>query len=228
MNHTDLADLRGRTFDAVLFDNDGTLTDSVPATVRAWATWAAEYGITTEQLADQHGVPALQTARLLVPDRHVEAFERIEALELADVDDIRALPGAVDALAALGRCAAIVTSATRPLASVRLEAAGLLVPHVLVTVDDVTHGKPDPEPYLLAASRLGVDPARCLVVEDAPAGLTSGRAAGCATLGLATTHEADHLQADAVVADLTAVRFEVDDAGVQVRPARCSRPVRDL
>ena len=98
------------------------------------------------------------------------------------------LPGAVEALSALRDAKnAIATSCTIPLAKARIEAAELVPPSVLVTADDVQRGKPAPDPYLEAAARLGVDPGRCLVVEDAPAGLASAREAGCPTLAVVTT-----------------------------------------
>jgi sugar-phosphatase len=117
------------------------------------------------------------------------------------------------------RRAAIVTSCVRPLALARLAATGLTAPEVMVTADQVEIGKPDPAPFLLAARLLGVDPADCLVVEDAPAGLTAALAAGSARLAVSTTHTAQELDADAIVADLAAVRFTVGADGVRVGPA---------
>ncbi len=214
-----LAALSGRTFDAVLFDLDGTLIDSTPAVLRAWGRWAAEWGIDRPDIP--HGVPARQVLVHLVPEERIEAaFARIEEIEVAELSGIVALPGAVEALQALpgDRCA-IVTSGTRPLARARIEATGLPAPALLVTPEDVPLGKPDPAPYLLAAQRLGVAPQRCLVVEDAPAGLTSGRAAGCATLALTTSHPAAELNAlgpDAVVGSLAQVRFAVRDGLIRL------------
>jgi mannitol-1-/sugar-/sorbitol-6-phosphatase len=216
-----LAALSGRRFAAVLFDMDGTLIDSTPVVVRSWVTWALERGIDPKRLEGHHGVPAAQIVRGLVPEADVEsAIARINALEIADVDDITVLPGAAEAVAALpeGR-RAIVTSCTRPLAAARIEAAGLLAPSVVVTADDVPTGKPDPAPYLLGARRLGVDPADCLVVEDAPSGLVSARTAGAATLAVTTTTPADQLDADAVVGTLADVRFAADAGGVRVLAA---------
>lgn len=159
-------------FDAVIFDMDGTLIDSTPAVVRAWTTWAEEHGVTAEQLAGQHGIPSAGVIRSLLPEhRHEAAIDRINELELDDVHDIVVLPGAVDALAALAAARnAIATSCTMPLARARIAAAELVPPSVLVTADQVAHGKPAPDPFLLAAERLGVAPERCLVVEDAPPG----------------------------------------------------------
>ena len=222
-----LGRLAERVFDAVLFDMDGTLIDSTPAVVRAWNMWAAEHGLGPEFVTGWHGVPSATVVRaVLAADRHEAAIARINELEIAELDDIVILPGAVEALAALRRAKnAIATSCTVPLARARLAAAQLAPPSVLVTADDVIHGKPSPDPYLEAACRLGVDPARCLVVEDAPAGLKSARAAGCATLAVSTTTRPEDLFADAVVKDLSRVQFEVTPLGIRVKPAPAtSRP----
>ena len=114
---------------------------------------------------------------------------------------------------------AIATSGTRPIAHARIAHTGLPAPSVVVTAEESAAGKPDPAPYLLAAQRLGADPRRCLVVEDTPAGLAAGRAAGCATLAVTTSHAPQQLDADGVVADLSAVRFAASDDGVRLRPA---------
>ena len=125
---------------------------------------------------------------MLPEDRHQAAIARITELELADVDDIVVLPGAAEALASLvGAKNAIATSCTIPLAQARIRAAQLVPPSMLITADDVARGKPHPDPFLEAAERLGVDPTRCLVVEDAPMGLEAARAAGCFTLAVVTT-----------------------------------------
>jgi sugar-phosphatase len=216
-----LAPLAGRRFAAVLFDMDGTLIDSTPVVVRSWITWALERGIPPERLEGHHGVPSAQIVRGLVPESDVEeAIARINALEIADVEGITMLPGAAEAVAALPEARrAIVTSCTRPLAAARIAAAGLRAPSVVVTADDVTTGKPDPAPYLLGARRLGVDPADCLVVEDAPSGLLSARTAGAATLAVTTTTPAEQLDADAVVGTLADVRFAADGDGIRVLAA---------
>jgi sugar-phosphatase len=210
-------------FEAVLFDMDGTLIDSTPSVERSWARWAAERGLDRGRITVAHGVPARQILASFLPVAEVDgALVEIEVMEVADVEGIVVLPGALDALAALptGR-AAIATSSTQSLAKARIAATGLPAPAVVVTADDVTVGKPHPGPYLLAAARLGVDPARCLVVEDAPAGVASGRAAGCATLAVATTHAVSALDADAVVASLAGVRFVAGSDGIQVDVACC-------
>jgi sugar-phosphatase len=206
-----LGTLDGRDFAAVLFDMDGTLIDSIPVVVRSWLRWAEEEGVDPRRLVGFHGVPARGIAEKLLPPERVDAaVERIEAIETADTDGITILPGALAALAALSGddLCAIATSCTRVLADARIAATALPVPRVVVTASDVDRGKPHPDPFLLAAQRLGVDPAHCLVVEDAPGGLEAARAAGCATLAVTTTTEPADLVADAVVATLADVRFE--------------------
>ncbi|MBC9725591.1 HAD-IA family hydrolase [Streptomyces sp. TRM68367] len=206
---------------ALLFDNDGTLVSSLDSVHRCWTRWAAEHGITAEEFArvELHGRPAAEIAADLLPaDVVPRAVARIETLEVEDVPNggVHLLPGTKDLLDALPADRwAVVTSASRRLAEARLDAVGIL-PKTLVAADDVTRGKPDPEPYLLAARALGVDPAHCVVFEDAPAGLAAGRAAGMTTVALTTTHRADELDADLVVADLSALSALVTDAGVEI------------
>lgn len=216
-----LAGLSDRTFDAVLFDLDGTLVDSTGAVDRSWVALATEFGLDPARLLGFHGVPARGIVdALLPPEQRAPALARISEIELSDTDGIDMLPGAERALRDLsGAPVAIATSCTAPLAAARIRAAGVPVPAVLVTVDDVAHGKPAPDPFLLAASRLGMDPARCLVVEDAPMGLQAAREAGCATLAVTTTTSADGLLADAVVGTLYDVRFRVGPEGIRVRRA---------
>ncbi|MCW8381166.1 HAD-IA family hydrolase [Streptomyces justiciae] len=206
---------------AMLFDNDGTLVSSLASVDRCWGQWAEEYGITAEDFArvELHGRPAVEIAADLLPAEIVpEAVARIEKLEVEDVpnDGVQLLPGTRDFLASLPADRwAVVTSATRRLAEARLDAVGIL-PKTLVSADDITRGKPDPEPYLLAARELGVDPADCIVFEDAPAGLAAGRAAGMTTVALTTTHQAHELDADLVVANLSALSALVTDGGVEI------------
>ncbi len=209
-------------YEAVLLDSDSTLVDSAGAVRRSWEAWARRFGVPVQRLGETHGMPSRQTIARL--DRELDlgldleqAGAVFDEIELGDLDDVVALPGALDALAALGDRAAVVTSADRALASARLGAAGLPAPAVLVCADDVERGKPDPAPYLEAAARMGVDPAGSLVVEDSPAGVRSGRAAGASTLALLTTTPREQLaEADLVVPDLSWVRFGVDARGVWV------------
>ncbi|MZD53613.1 HAD family hydrolase [Streptomyces sp. SID5606] len=206
---------------ALLFDNDGTLVSSLESVGRCWTRWAEEYGITAERFAgvELHGRTAAEIAADLLPaDLVPRAVARIEQLEVEDIPNggVRLLPGTRDFLGALPADRwAVVTSATRRLAEARLDAVGVL-PKNLVAADDVTRGKPDPEPYLLGARILGVDPADCVVFEDAPAGLRAGRAAGMRTVALATTHAPAELDADLVVTDLSALSPLVTDAGIEI------------
>jgi len=180
-----------RNISAVLFDMDGTLVNSDAAVERAWTTWAAEYGVdAAEAIALAHGSPSEPTVRKMLPglDEAAIAVATTRQLELqySDLSDVVAAPGAHELLALLASLRlpwAVVTSADSRLARARLGAAGI-APSVLVTVDDVAAGKPDPGGYLRAAGLLGIDPARCLVVEDADVGLIAGRAAGAHTAAL--------------------------------------------
>lgn len=196
---------------AVLFDMDGTLIDSTPAVDRAWAEWERRWGVRLGVRASALGRPARDiVAEHVPPEQAVAAFLDIERLEVADVDGVVRLPGVAALLAALPADRwAIATSCSAPLAAARLGAVGI-EPPVLVTASDTALGKPAPDPYLAAAERLGVDPADCLVVEDAVAGVTAGRAAGCRVLGVLGSATAQELGAVVVARDLAAVRAEVD------------------
>jgi sugar-phosphatase len=203
-------------FSGVLLDLDGTLIDSIPAVVRSWVRWCAEYGIDPDRLRGFHGVTAENViAQLLPPELRAPAFARIREIEVADVDGIAVLPGAAELLTLLahgGVPTAIVTSGTTDLAQARLAATGLPHPPVVVTASDVARGKPWPDPWLEGARRLGVEPAQCVVVEDAVAGLRAARAAGCralvAVLG-STPREELEPEADLVVPDLPALSVSV-------------------
>ena len=217
--NTDVAtghDLLGRVFDAVLFDMDGTLVDSTRAVNRAWLRWGAEAGLGPSFGGAEHGVPARQMVARLVPEDKIEwSIARVLELELDDLDGIEILPGAAELMQSLPDSRrAIVTSCARSLCLARLDSAGFPVPSTVVTIDDTPRGKPFPEPFLEAAARLGVDPRRCVVVEDAPAGLEAGRAAGCLTIGVAGTHTVEQLDADLVVPSLDRLRISVRDTGI--------------
>jgi sugar-phosphatase len=217
-----LGRLADEVFEAVIFDLDGTLIDSTPAVTRSWSTWASEYGLAPTDVVRHHGVPSASVVRATMPDDlHEAAVRRITELELTDVHDIVVLPGATEALASLADANnAIATSCTMPLATARIAAARLEAPPVIVTADDVVNGKPHPEPFLEAARRLNADPRRCLVVEDAPKGLEAAQAAGCFTLAVVTTTPREELAADAIVSDLSEIRFDVDQEGIRVSALR--------
>jgi mannitol-1-/sugar-/sorbitol-6-phosphatase len=200
----------------VLFDLDGVLVDSTPAVARVWAGWAREHGFEADEVVHKaHGRPSIATIRELLPHGDHAAEDReVERREIADVDGVVPLPGAMELLRALPIDRwAIVTSCTRPLAGVRIEAAGLPQPKHLVTSSDVQRGKPDPEPYLKGAQLLGVPAADCVVIEDAPAGIRAGRAAGARVVAVRTTAEEAELReagADWVVEDCSELFLDTE------------------
>ena len=174
----------------ILFDMDGVLVDSTAAVARVWKKWAAQHGFDPKHVAHMaHGRPSITTIRELLPDANYEAENRIvEQAEIDDVEGVCACAGAADLLASLPPDRwALVTSSTRPLAEVRLRTGGHAKPKHIITSSDIVHGKPHPEPFLKAAAMLNVAPGDCVVVEDAPAGIQAGRAAGCRVLALRTT-----------------------------------------
>jgi mannitol-1-/sugar-/sorbitol-6-phosphatase len=175
---------------ALLFDLDGVLIDSTPAVARVWKGWALERGLDpVEVVARAHGRPSLTTVREYLPHADYAAENReVERREIEDIEGVIPLPGAVELLGQLPEeCWTIVTSCTRRLAEVRLRAAGLPIPRQMITSTDVVQGKPHPEPYLKGAVVLGFSPKDCIVVEDAPAGVQSGKAAGARVIGFTTT-----------------------------------------
>jgi sugar-phosphatase len=180
---------------AILSDLDGVLVDSGETIELTWSTWARSHGIDPMLLRGRiHGRPAGEVIREVAPELDVEAEAAVVSQMDIDGPPARLLPGATELLGgAAGIPVAIVTSCPDALAHVRLTAVDLPIPDVLVTADRVRAGKPDPEGYALAASELGVDPASCVVFEDAPAGITAGRAAGATVIGITTTHDADEL-----------------------------------
>jgi mannitol-1-/sugar-/sorbitol-6-phosphatase len=205
----------------VLFDLDGVLVDSTPAVARVWAGWARAHGFEPDEVVKKaHGRPSITTIRELLPNAdHAAENREVERHEIADIEGVVPLPGAMELLQALPLDRwAIVTSCTRALAAVRISAAGLPKPKLLVTSTDVLHGKPDPEPYLKGAQILGVPAADCLVVEDAPAGIHAGKAAGARVLALRTTASNAELQqagADWIVDDCAELFLDASAAGEQ-------------
>jgi mannitol-1-/sugar-/sorbitol-6-phosphatase len=215
--------LFGQPFDAVLFDLDGVLVDSTASVTRSWDRFAAEFNVSSAALQENHGQPAQTLVdRLLGPDRVAEGLARIEAIEVDDAAGVEAVPGAQALFASLPEDRrAVVTSGTPPIATARLRAGGFPLPRTLITADDIERGKPDPQPYLLAAHRLGVPPDRCLAVEDAPAGIASARAAGCQVLAVTGTAEAEELAAAALIVDgLDRVAVRVDGDVLRLEPGK--------
>ncbi len=195
----------------VLFDLDGTLIDSTPAIARSWSAVLTEIGIPLEVLPSLHGQPSRQSLHRLLPDASLEEIDhwakKIESLEVEDTDGIILLPGARELFEDLDRREIewfIVTSCTRELGTARAKSVGLSLPPKSIFFDDVEKGKPHPDPYLLGLERLGISANNALVIEDAPAGIKSGKAAGIKVVAMVTTHERESLhEADFIADSLT-------------------------
>lgn len=205
---------------AILFDMDGTLVDSTACVESIWSRWAERHGLEPSSLlAASHGRRTLDTLREVVP--HLDlAHEtmRLDAEELEFTEGIKEVQGAAALLRLLPRSRwAVVTSAGRALAELRLRCAGLPIPEVLVSADDVTEGKPNPEGYLRAARLLSVAPEQCLVVEDTPAGLLAGRAAGMQVLALTTTYPAASLLDTYCIGDFCQIQIVPELDGIELQ-----------
>ena|SRR5208337_1542969 len=177
---------------ALLFDLDGVLIDSTPAVARVWHRWAVKHGFDPETVVHMaHGRPSRTTIRELLPNAGVDIDREdreVERMEMEDLDGVVLLPGTRQLLNSLPpERWTIATSCTRPLAEVRLRAAGLPIPKTMITSSDVKIGKPDPEPYLKAAAKLGFAASDCVVVEDAPSGVRAGKDAGARVIAFLTT-----------------------------------------
>ena len=214
-----MTDFRCKAF---LFDLDGVLVDSRAVVERTWQRWAAErHPIDLVRLLHvAHGRRARDTLLIMAP--HLATDEEVawlDATELADVEGLRALPGATELLTALPRDRwAIVTSCGRDLARLRLGSVGVPMPDVMVVAEDAKRGKPAPDGYLLGAERLGVAPSDCIVFEDAPAGVAAGKAAGATVIALTTNYDPKDLrEADATDADLRSIQIGPDHDGFVVR-----------
>jgi sugar-phosphatase len=212
--------------EALLFDLDGVLIDSTPAVARVWSKWARARGFDPEEVvAHAHGRPSIATVREYLPNADHEAENRIvERSEIEDLVGVVPLPGARELLESLPSSRwTIVTSGTRALAEVRLRAAGLPAPKEFVTATDVVNGKPHPEPFLKAAKILGVPVSDCVVVEDAPAGIRAGKAAGARVIAFPTTSEPVQLvEAGAywIVKDCSRISVAGAERGLQLRLAQ--------
>ncbi len=184
-----------------LFDLDGTLVDSLPVVIRSWSLWGERHGIAAEEVLDFiHGKPAINSLRHFMAGQSEEAIQAeflwLERLEAEDTEGVQAIPGAKALLATLNELHipwAIVTSGSIPVAHARHKAAGLPMPEVFITAENIKHGKPNPEPYLLGAERLGLAASECVVVEDAPAGIIAGLEAGSAVVAVNAPADAARL-----------------------------------
>ncbi len=196
--------------DALLFDLDGVLVDSAELVERTWRRWAARHGLDPDAIVRiAHGRRTVETVRLVAPQLDAEAEgAALAASESAETDGVYEIAGARELLASLpAEAEAIVTSGIRVVAELRIRHTGLPTPRVLVPADEVRHGKPHPEGYLTAAELLGVDPARCIVVEDTPPGIEAAHAGGMRVIAITSTYRAEALKAaDAVVGTLSQLR----------------------
>ena len=201
----------------VLFDLDGVLIDSTPAVERVWSGWAIEHGFDPTQVIRQaHGRPSISTIRELLPNGDIDGENaEVERREIADLDGVVPLPGVLPLLTRLlSDSWAIVTSCTRDLARVRIDAAGLPLPRTIITSSDLTSGKPHPEGYLKGALSLGVPATECVVLEDAPAGIRAGKAAGAKVIALRTTMPDSELRTehpDWIVDSCQDLSFDLED-----------------
>ncbi len=202
----------------LLFDMDGVLVSSIGSVNRCWRRWAAHFGIPNADTFEvPHGRRAIDIVKELRPDIDpVAGLNFIEDMEIEDTADLLVLPGVRALLESLPPDRwAIVTSATRRLLLGRLQAAGLPIPAYIITADMVENGKPHPEPYQRGAALLNLSPQDCLVVEDAPSGIASGRAAGSRILAVVTSHKPEDLQqANWIVPSLEAVTATMSPAGL--------------
>lgn len=207
-----------RTFNcsAILFDLDGVLVDSTRSVSRQYRLWAQKANLDPRIVEDiPHGVRAIDVVRKLAPHLDAEAeVVRLEKMEAEDQEGVVVMPGATELLKSIPQdrwC--VVTSGTRYLATCRLKHANLPTPRVMVSADDVSKGKPDPEPYLTGARLLGMNPVDCLVIEDAPAGIQAAHAGGMKVIGITSTYPASALQADVVIQNLGQVKVKTNKAG---------------
>ena len=185
------------TCSGLLFDLDGVLVDSTPAVARVWTKWALAHGFDPDDTVRRaHGRPSVETVREILPGADFEKENEIILRgEVEDTEGVVPLPGARELLSSLPESQwALVTSCARPLAEVRLKVAGLPKPRNMVTCDDIRNGKPDPEPYIKGAALLGVPASKCVVFEDAPAGIRSGKAAGALVIATRTTSPDSELE----------------------------------
>ena len=209
---------------AILFDLDGTLIDSGDRIRRLWQWWAESRGIDFQSLVPIIlGRTAIETIRMVAP--HLVAQDEMEALEteeVADMRDVRVYPGTLELLRRLGSAPwAIVTSGSARVANARIGHVSLPRPPVLITASQIRSGKPAPDAYLLAAQQLGIEPADCIVVEDAPVGVAAGKAAGMRVVAVASTHTPEELrEADAVANSLGAIVIRVTGASIELRILR--------
>ncbi len=217
-----------RVWEAVLFDNDQTLVRSTWTIKLVWLRFALKYRIRFQPklLRACWGMTTAEVAKVLLATRKRPltdaqvgaAIAYAEKLERTTTLLLRPIHGAGAAMRSIPKSRlAVVSSGSTAVIYNRLSHCSLPIPDVVVSSEDIERGKPDPQCYQVAASRLGVDPRRCLVVEDSPHGLAAAKAAGCATIALLTSHWESELEADWIIEDLRKVRFEAGDDGIRIR-----------
>jgi sugar-phosphatase len=212
---------------ALLFDLDGVLVNSAELVERTWRRWAAQHQLDPERvIAMAHGRRTIETVRLVAP--HLAASDEVAALELSEAattEGVYEVPGARELLEPLPlEVWAIVTSGIRTVATLRIRHTKLPMPRVLVCADEIQHGKPHPEGYLTAATRLGRAATDCVVIEDTPAGLEAARAAGMRAIGVCGTYAASALaMADLVVTRLDELRMSLTEDASQLEITTASR-----
>ena len=202
---------------AILFDMDGTLVDSTSVVERQWKRFSERHGLDYQHIMKiSHGRRNTETIREIAPHLATpEILAEFDAAEFEDREGVIAVAGSADLIGRLKEHEwAVVTSASRALARERLTTVRLPVPSVLIGADDVQEGKPDPQGYLAAARRLGVERAACVVFEDTVPGLEAARAAGMRGIGITTTFPRAQLGFVDCIADFAEVAVERTPEGV--------------
>lgn len=194
---------------ACLFDNDGVLVDSKPSVIKAWNSWGEQMGLDFEYTKNLHGRRASEIVSEYVPENQFAgAYDLINHLELESAWETTAIPGALELTKAIpGELWNVCTSAGKALGTARLQAVGIAPPETIVAAEDVTNGKPDPEPYALGAARLGIDSAECLVLEDAISGIKSGQASGAGLVIGVGEEILEFTDSEMVISDLRGISY---------------------
>jgi sugar-phosphatase len=214
----ELVSVRGK---AVLFDMDGTLVDSTQVVERAWGSWAARHNIPVKDvLSFSHGRPTISTLEHFLPGYdHSAELEELAHFEETQTEGILAVAGAAHVLHALqaqNHPWAVVTSAWRKLAEIRIMAAGLPLPAVIVPIDEIRNGKPDPEGFFQAAAHLGVAPEECIVFEDTRPGIDAGLNGGMQVVGLLTTCSPEQLRHRPLIGDFRDVDIRTEGSSLTI------------
>jgi mannitol-1-/sugar-/sorbitol-6-phosphatase len=205
---------------AIIFDLDGTLVDSIECVEKTWNTWCKKYNISLDKFSPaMHGITSYQTIKTIAPDLDTDkVVVEFDEIELKQTEGLKLIPKADKILNELPpEKWAIATSGSKKLATTRLSYIGLPIPKIMITADDITNSKPNPEPYLLAAKHLGIPADDCVVFEDSLAGIESGKAAGAKVIGLTALFKKDKLsKTDAVINDFSDIKIEIKDNKLKI------------